>query len=72
MIRDESTTENSKAKILLDMVAGASSSSSDHGAEAAPVKVAGKLVFDEEHDPTIDDGSKTLLAEEVAEISANL
>ena len=71
-IPDESTTENSKAKILLDMVAGASSSSSDHGAEAAPVKVAGKLVFDEEHDPTIDDGIKTLLAEEVAEISANL
>ena len=69
---DEGTNENSKAKILLDMVAGASSSSSEHGAEAAPGKVAGNLIFDEEHDPTIDDGIKTLLAEEVAEISANL
>ena len=69
---DDGASENSKNKILLDMVAGASSSSSDHCAEPISGKVAGNLVFDEKHDPTIDDGIKALLAEEVAEVSVNL
>ena len=69
---DNSTTRSGKTKILLDMVAGASSSSSEHCVDSASKKTAHSLTFDEDRNPMVDDGVKTLLAEEVADVLANL
>ena len=62
---DDGTRQNSETKVLLEMVAGASSSSSEHCPESTSGKVADNLFFDEERNPRIDDGIKKLLADEV-------
>ena len=59
--RDPKDTVDSKSRTLRDMVAGASSSSSEVCEDAGQTKTIGNMIFEENYNRIIDDGVKDLL-----------
>ena len=63
---------DSKSRTLHDMVAGASSSSSEVCEDAGQTKTIGSMISEENYNPIIDDGIKHLLEREDDEVFKHL